>query len=128
MPLNPQDPGLLAGGNPAGKLHSRNERDVASPRESAQPTAQIEVFDVRPTVKAGNVKAICSIRVGGVTIKEAKIVQQPGQKAWLAMPDRQWTGNDSKTRYRPLVELSDSLKKRASDVALKALEAVSDGR
>lgn len=52
--------------------------------------APIEVLDVRPVQGAGYVRAYLSIRIGAVTIHRCKIVQQPGQRAWLAMPDRQW--------------------------------------
>ena len=43
---------------------------------------------------AGSVKAFVDIRVGGITIKGAKIIQQPDRRAWLGMPavktERAW--------------------------------------
>ncbi len=100
----------------------------ASPEGQGQQAAQIEVLEFSRIANAGTVKATCSLRIGGVTIKEAKIVQQSGQTAWLAMPQRQWTGSDGKTHYTALVELSAPLKQRVSEVAPKAWEAFNNGR
>lgn len=82
------------------------------------PAATIEVLDVRRIANAGNVRAHLSLRIGGITVHGAKIVQQPNQRPWLAMPDRQWTAPDGKVRYSPVIELTDSLKRRVSDAVL----------
>lgn len=100
----------------------------ASAEGQGQQAAQIEVLEFSRTTSDGTVKATCSLRIGGVTIKEAKIVQQSGQTAWLALPQRQWTGSDGQSRYKSLVELSAPLKERVSEVALKAWEAFNNGR
>jgi hypothetical protein len=85
-------------------------------------SAPIEVIDVRPAQNAGNVRAYLSLRIGGITIHGAKIVQQNGQKAWLAMPDRQWQGSDGKTHYTAIVERTPSLKERVSNAVLPGWE------
>jgi DNA-binding cell septation regulator SpoVG len=84
--------------------------------------APIEVFDLRKLENAGNIRAFLSLRIGGITVHEAKIVQQAGQRPWLAMPDRQWTAADGKVRYTAVVELSPSLKQRVSDAVLAGWE------
>jgi DNA-binding cell septation regulator SpoVG len=81
-------------------------------------SAPIQVLDVRRVDNLGNVRAYVTIRIGGVTIHGAKIVQKPNQRPWLAMPDRQWTGADGKQHYSALVELSPSLKARVSEAVL----------
>lgn len=88
---------------------------VLQPPPSA---AEIEVLDIRHVQKPGNVQAFVSVRLGGVTVHGAKIVQQPGQRPWLAMPDKQWAGDDGKPRYTAVIELSPALKKRVADAVL----------
>jgi DNA-binding cell septation regulator SpoVG len=88
--------------------------------------AAIEILDLRRTENAGNVRAFVSIRIGSVTIRDAKIIKQRDQRAWLAMPDKPWQGADGKTRYTAIIELSPSLKERVSDAALAAWEAQDD--
>lgn len=70
---------------------------------------RIEFFNFR-AVSVGNVRGYLSLRLGGITIHDCKVVQQPGQAAWLAMPDRKWADRDGKARYSPYVEFSDSVK------------------
>jgi hypothetical protein len=83
-------------------------------------SAAIEVLEVWRTQNAGNVRVFVSLRLGGITIHGAKIVQQNGQRPWLAMPDRQWTADDGEARYTAIVELAPSLKRRVSDAVLEA--------
>jgi hypothetical protein len=86
-------------------------------------TAPIEVLDVHRVENAGSVRAFISLRIGGITIHGCKIVQQPDQKPWLAMPDWQWTETDGKTRYSAVVELTPSLKQRVSNAVLAGWES-----
>jgi hypothetical protein len=74
----------------------------------------IEVIAVRRG-GSGAIRAFVDIRLGGVTIKGCKVVEQPGKEPWLAMPsykaDRGW--------LQP-VELSKELSKRVTPVAIAA--------
>ena len=63
---------------------------------------------------SGNVRTYVTVRIGGITIHGAKIVQQPGQRPWVAI---------RKVRYTPIVEVTDNLKKRVSEAVLSAWEA-----
>jgi DNA-binding cell septation regulator SpoVG len=80
-------------------------------------TAAIEVLAIRRLDGKSAVKAFVDLRLGGVTIKGAKIIQQANQQAWLAMPavktERAWLN---------VVELSKELRARATEVALAAWE------
>jgi DNA-binding cell septation regulator SpoVG len=97
--------------------------DAALERTLATAKADFhDSLEVRRVENAGNVRAYLSLRVGGVTIHGAKIVQQRNQKPWLAMPDRQWTAADGKVRYTAVVELTPSLKQRVNDAVLAGWE------
>ena len=78
--------------------------------------SDIELLEVRPVTSAGNVRAFVTVRLGGVTIHGCKIVQQQGQAAWLAMPDRSYPDASGKQRWAAVVELSPELRRRVSDV------------
>jgi DNA-binding cell septation regulator SpoVG len=49
-------------------------------------SAAIEVLEVRPVRGEGNLRAFVSIRLGAVVIHGCRVVQQPGQRAWVALP------------------------------------------
>jgi DNA-binding cell septation regulator SpoVG len=79
-------------------------------------SAAIQVLAMRALDGTSTVKAFCDIRLGGVTLKGCKIVQQDAQKAWVATPsvkrDRRWNN---------VVEItSKDLRQRITDVVLAA--------
>jgi DNA-binding cell septation regulator SpoVG len=78
-------------------------------------TAPIEVLAIRKLDGSTTVKAFVDLRLGGVTLKGCKIVQQEGQKAWLAMPSIK-----TERAWQNVVELSKELRERATEVALAA--------
>jgi DNA-binding cell septation regulator SpoVG len=76
-------------------------------------SAPIEVLALRRLDGKNTVKAFCDVRIGGVTLKGCKIVQQDGQKAWLAMPSVKTTHG-----WQNVAELSKPLRERCTEVVL----------
>ena len=79
--------------------------------------AAIEVVAIRKLDGKSAVKAFVDVRVGGVTIKGAKIIAQEGQKAWLAMP-----AVKTNHGWQNTIELSPDLRQRVTDIVLEAWE------
>jgi DNA-binding cell septation regulator SpoVG len=94
---------------------------IAQPAAPVNP-ADIEVVSIRPIAGGGTVKAFVVVRIGAITVRECKIVQQAGQSCWVAMPDRPWTGGDGKVRYTRLVELEKDLHEQVTATVLGAWE------
>lgn len=82
---------------------------------------RIEVVALRP-MDRGNLKAFVSVRLGGVTIHDCRIVQQSGQRAWVSMPQREYADAEGQKKYSAVVELSDALKKVVADLILHTWE------
>lgn len=82
-------------------------------------TNQVEVVSIK-AVTAGNFKAFASVRIGGLTIRSLRIVQQPGQEAWVSLPQEYWTDKEGKRRYSAIVEVPDHIKQAISDAVLSA--------
>jgi DNA-binding cell septation regulator SpoVG len=85
-------------------------------RPGAGGMSAIEVLAIRALDGKTTVKAFVDLRVGAIALKGYKIVQQDGQKAWLAMPsvktERAWNN---------VVEItSQDLRQRMTDVVLEA--------
>jgi DNA-binding cell septation regulator SpoVG len=86
--------------------------------EAAMSAAPISVVAIRHLDGKSSVKAFIDLQVGGLTIKGCKIVQQDGQKAWLAMPATKLTHGWVNT-----VEISSRLlRDRLTEVAVAAWE------
>ena len=91
-------------------------RDVL--RDSGQGPS-IAVEKIRRVAK-GNLKAFASVHMGGkFRIHSLRIVQQPGQAAWVSLPQSEWTDREGKTRYSPIIELPNNVKEAISEAVLK---------
>ena len=72
---------------------------------------------------AGNLKAFASIEFPfGLTIHEMRVVQQPGQKAWVGVPSRQWTDPHGQKRFANVMEMDKPLSEAISRLVLEAYE------
>jgi DNA-binding cell septation regulator SpoVG len=80
--------------------------------------APIEVLAIRRLDKPETtIKAYVDLRIGGVTVKGAKIIQQDGKKPWLGMP-----GVKTNHGWSNTIELSKTLRERVTEVVLAAWE------
>ena len=83
----------------------------------------ITVEAIRKLDGSGNLKAFASVNIGGkITIHSCRIIQQPGQKAWVALPQREWTTQQGEKRFAPLIELPDKVKTAIQEAVLNTWE------
>lgn len=76
----------------------------------------IEVLELRLS-HTGNVKAFCRVRIGALVLSGFKVVQQPGQRAWVSIPQLR----DDKGHYYPMLQvLSPALKEQITEAVLTA--------
>ena len=83
--------------------------------------SHIELVNIKPFHNSGNLKAFASVRLGGVTIHDCRIGQQPRQRCWVSLPQREYT-QDGQKKYAPVVELSEPLKREGARIVLAAWE------
>jgi DNA-binding cell septation regulator SpoVG len=75
-------------------------------------------------VEKAALRAFADVALGlSIIIYGFRLVQQPGQRAWVSSPQREWVGDDGKHHYAPIVELSGALKTRVEQAILQAWEA-----
>jgi DNA-binding cell septation regulator SpoVG len=80
---------------------------------------RVQVTDMNRFTDRGNLKAFVDIKIGtSLRIMGCRIVQQPNQKAWVSMPQREWKGKDGTTKYSPMVELAGDLKAAVDEAIL----------
>ncbi|MGH7963611.1 MAG: septation protein SpoVG family protein [Candidatus Binatia bacterium] len=84
-------------------------------------SALVQVLAIKPLSNAGNLRAFASVKLGDIIIHDCRVVQQPGQRAWVSLPQCEYT-RDSEKKYAAIVELSDTLKRELSHVVLTAWE------
>jgi hypothetical protein len=87
------------------------------------PPGKVYVANIR-RVSKGSLQAFADVQIGGILVRDFRIVQQVhlGQKAWVSPPQKEWTGDDGKKRYAPIIELSARLKQAVEQAILAAWE------
>jgi DNA-binding cell septation regulator SpoVG len=82
-------------------------------------SGKVTVTAIRPCHQEGPVKAFANVKFGeAIEIFGAKVVQQPGQRAWVALPDRKSPDGNG---YFPVVKaLDERLAEEISRVVLAA--------
>ena len=69
----------------------------------------------------GPLKAFVDVQVGTTLIVHGcRVIQQPGQRAFVSPPQVAWTGQDGKKHYSPIVEWTGALKSAVETAILDA--------
>jgi DNA-binding cell septation regulator SpoVG len=82
---------------------------VASP---SQTDRTVNVTITKMTRReAGTIRAMVDVQLGtSLRLIGCKVIQQEGQKAWVAMPSREWVDDHGQKKYAATVELLGNLK------------------
>jgi hypothetical protein len=87
------------------------------------------VLALRRLDGSSTVKAFVKVKVGGITIKGCKVVEQPGQKAWLAMPSTKTAhGGQTVVEGDPALARSDHRRGPRSLAASRCADPPADSR
>ncbi len=97
--------------------------------QAPQPTKKLptfEVIELKP-VEQGNLLAFVAVRIGrdptAITVREFRLVQQPGQAAWVASPQRSWIDEATgQRRYTNLFEFPREWRQPLTNTIITAWE------
>jgi hypothetical protein len=92
---------------------------------ATRPTA-IEVLEVRRLDRESNLNAFVTVRVGALIVHGCRLIQQPGAKPWVSLPQTPGRPKADGTGagWFPVVEItSEDLMARVRDAVLDAWEA-----
>jgi DNA-binding cell septation regulator SpoVG len=90
--------------------------------QSGPPGKEIEVSvrRIRPVTGHGNLRAFADVRIGQITLFCLRVIQQPGQRPWVSLPQV----IDAEGHYRPVARCDDEeLKARIRAAVLRAWAA-----
>jgi len=83
-------------------------------------TVEIKVVEMKVLDGEKPLKAYASIQLGNWIIHDWRIIQQPGQRAWVSVPQSSYKGKDGKARYRNLITIPGEWRQRIEEEILKA--------
>jgi hypothetical protein len=70
-----------------------------------------DVLEVRRLEGHGNLRAFAKVRLGAVVIHGCRVIQQPGQKAWVALPQvpARAKADGSGAGWYPVIEITTAV-------------------
>ncbi len=75
---------------------------------------------------SGNLKGFAEIEIktsfGPLIIRDVRLIQQPGQRAFVAPPQKEWTKSDGTKQYTELIGLPREWKDRILELVLPHYE------
>ena len=83
-------------------------------------TPVIHVFPLRP-IRQGNLRAFASIKIGPLVIHDFRIIQQSGQRAYVAAPQIEYE-QFGKRKFKPLLGYPDEWRDAINSAVLAAWE------
>jgi DNA-binding cell septation regulator SpoVG len=88
----------------------------------------VTIESIKPVTNAGNVRAFCAVNISNkVRITDVRVIQSPGQRAWVSMPSKCWETKDGKRQFTAIVEILDKDLKDQISHAVLTLYASLDG-
>ncbi len=94
-------------------------------RTPAHIGTPVKVLRLQILENTGNLKAFADIAIGNLKIYGCRIVQQPGQRAWAAAPQREYM-SDGQRRWAPIVEWPRDVGALIADACIEAYERERD--
>jgi DNA-binding cell septation regulator SpoVG len=72
-------------------------------------TAAIEVLEIKPVNGLGNLRAFAKVKLGCVVIHGCRVIQQPNQRPWCALPQvpARKKADGSGAGWFPVVEITN---------------------
>jgi DNA-binding cell septation regulator SpoVG len=99
--------------------------DSPTPRIAHMATRKhdVQILSLTPST-SGPLRAFVDVQIGSsLIIYGAKVIQQVGQSAWVAMPSREYTAVDGTRKFVPIVKLSGDLKRDVEEAILQAWQS-----
>jgi DNA-binding cell septation regulator SpoVG len=84
-------------------------------------STHVRVLDLRILQSSGNLRAFARIAYDATEISDCRIIQQPGQRAYVAPPQREYE-KDGKRQWAPIVKWERPLADAITTAVLVAYE------
>ncbi|MBM4305655.1 MAG: hypothetical protein FJ115_04745 [Deltaproteobacteria bacterium] len=80
---------------------------------------EIKVVEIKLVHGDKPLKALVAIEVGGIIIRDIRVVKENGRRPVVLAPQNSWKGDDGQIRYRTVVTFPDEVKGEIDFVVLK---------
>jgi len=83
----------------------------------------IEILSIKPSNSAGSIRAFVDIRIDRLIVRNCKVIQQAGQRAWVAPPSQEYMTKAGTKKYTNIIEMDEPFQRELSRIVLAAWES-----
>ena len=84
-----------------------------------------EVLEIKPVTDSSNLRALVKVRVGDMKIDRFRLIQEPGKRAYVSVPQLEYIKSDGGKSFFPMIAVLDKqLKRRITGEVLKECESL----
>ena len=88
---------------------------------------EVKILDVRLQNNGKPLKAFADINLDGLVIRDFRIIQQPGQKAYVVAPQTAWKGQQGKPNFKPIISMPNAVKWQIESAILTEYQRAKEG-
>ena len=87
--------------------------------------SEVEVLGIEPVTDSSNLRALVKVRVGNMKIDRFRLIQEPGKRAYVSVPQLEYIKSDGGKSFFPMIVILDKqLKRRITGEVLKECESL----
>lgn len=113
--------------------YPKSSNDLQQPLlyDTPQEPLQVEVLRLKPVANRGNLKAFVDVSLslpeGKWLIRDCRIIQQPEQRPYVSLPQKEYHDRLGNLCYVPLVSPPEPIRTAICEAILKAWEVYQRG-
>ena len=87
--------------------------------------SEVEVLEIEPVTDSSNLRALVEVRVGNMKIDRFRLIQEPGKRAYVSVPQLEYIKSNGGKSFFPMIGILDKqLKRRITGEVLRECESL----
>ena len=86
---------------------------------------EVEVLEIKPVTDSSNLRALVKVRVGDMKIDRFRLIQEPGKRAYVSVPQLEYIKSNGGKSFFPMIGILDKqLKRKITGEVLRECESL----
>ena len=87
--------------------------------------SEVEMLEIEPVTDSSNLRALVEVRVGNMKIDRFRLIQEPGKRAYVSVPQLEYIKSDGGKSFFPMIGILDKqLKRKITGEVLRECESL----
>ena len=87
--------------------------------------SEVEMLEIEPVTDSSNLRALVEVRVGNMKIDRFRLIQEPGKRAYVSVPQLEYIKSNGGKSFFPMIGILDKqLKRKITGEVLRECESL----